>query len=178
MRFPKSIIFSGAALVSVFLVRYMSAQQPTQPSNSVPEKAPYQVSPLPKDFRITEGDLKLALAVSREVAAGHHEQVQKLLADNHVSIPQFQRTIETACFLSAERQMAQAAAKPKRQPAGSVPVNIQNLPETQTQLKSAIDTLFGGRGPNYQESKAVTDRQGTMVDEMCTSIVKKAPGVK
>ena len=108
MRYQKSIIFSGAALV--FLVRYIGAQQrPAQPSSPAAQKAPYQVSALPKGFRVTEGDLKLALAVSREVAAGRHQQVQKLLADNHVSIPQFQLTIETACFRSAERQMAEAA---------------------------------------------------------------------
>jgi hypothetical protein len=176
MRFPKSIIFFGAVAV---LAGYTSAQQqPAQPSSPAAQKAPYQVSPLPTDFRITEGDLKLALAVSREVAGGHYEQVQKLLADNHVSIPQFQRTVEAACFLSGERQLAQAAAKPGRQPAGSMPVNIQNLQETQTQLKSAIDTLFGGRGANYKESKTVTDHQQATVNEICTSIVKKAPGVK
>src|ERR1700730_5624401 len=108
MHVPKPIVFMDV-LLTVCFAGYISAQQQSAPPSSpAAQKVPHEVSPLPKDFRITDGDLKLALAVSREVTDAHYEQVQKLLADNHVSIPQFQRTVEAACFLSAERQLALA----------------------------------------------------------------------
>lgn len=167
------------ATSSVFLAMYAWAQQQSsRPGIPTEPKISYEVSPLPKTFRITDEDLKVALAISREVAAGHDEQIKKLIVDNHLSIPQFQRTVAVACSLSAARQLSQAAARPKSQSTGTGSASIQNVREVQAQLNNVIEKLFGGRGSNYREAKSVVDRQQAAVNELCTSIVKKAPGIQ
>jgi uncharacterized lipoprotein YajG len=154
------------------------AQKESGQARAVAQPAPQPALSAPTAFRVTEGDLKLTLAVLRVLAAGQHEQVQKMLMENHVSLPQFERNLQTACLLSAERHMEQAAQKSAEPTAGTHAVTIDNLQEVQSQLKANLERQFGGRGSNYKESRALADREQATVDEICTLVAKSSQGAK
>jgi hypothetical protein len=164
-------------LLAAASARSGQAQQESTRARAVAQPAPQPLSP-PSAFRVTQGDLKLTLSVLRVLAAGKHEQVQKMLLDNQISLPQFERNLQTACLLSAERHMEQANQKSTEQAAGTQPVTIDNLQEVQSQLKANLERQFGGRGSNYKESRALADREHATVDEICTLVAKSSRGAK
>lgn len=175
MRIPKRAILSGVWLIGTIASSTYGQQAPVQAPSPATQKT--AVSP-PGTFRLAQEDINVALGVSRALAAGNHDQVQKTLTSSQMSIPQFERVAASICDLAAERRLA-AAGGPPGAPTGSLTaVTISNQQDLQTELTARISAEFGGRGQNYKEASALVSQQLSVADEVCASPAFQAQGAR
>jgi hypothetical protein len=175
MHIPKLAILCGVWLIGAVAWSTCGQQAPAQVPSLATQKAAVSS---PSTFQLAQEDVNLALGVSRALAAGNHEQVQKMLTSGQMSIPQFERVVASICDLSAERRLATAGGAPSA-PAGSLTaVTISNQQDLQTELAARINEEFGGRGQNYKNASALVSRQLSVADEVCASPTLRAQGAR
>jgi hypothetical protein len=173
MRVSKLMIVSGVWLTGAMACPTWAQQAPAQPS--APLVRGTSVPP-PASFQLKQEDMNLARDVSRALAAGNRDQVQKLVTNGHLSIPQLERVVAAICDLSAERRLATAEGLPGARTENPTEVNLPDRQNLQSELVSRINAEFGGRGKNYQDASALVSRQLPVANEVCAFPALHAQG--